>query len=303
MKIKWYRFVLYILLTSSCRVLCLFPRVCVQRMADVIGTCVYYALGKERVKVRRHLAFAYADALSDAEVSDKAKKVFINFAQVLGDLILLSRMSVAGMSRLVVDDPSNTQRFQQALKKENGVIFVAAHIGNWELMAAYVANNICGDVPVTVIGRRIYYERYNKVLVDLRKRFGVETVYRDSSFKSIVRTLKRGECVGILPDQDVDSIPGIFVDFFGKPAYTTDSPARLAYMTGAVIVPAFMVRDKDVYRLFMDEPIEFNRDNDKDAEIRAITQKLSSIIEKYVRQNPEQWGWMHNRWKTKQDAL
>jgi len=300
-KVKYRRYVLYCLLTSTRIIIAWFPRAIVLALMRMVSQLVYYGLPKERKKVMRHLRFAYGEELSDKEMQRIAKGMFTHFGRFLGDLILMWNMSIDQMKALVDIDEAMLERIKQGSSEGRGVIIVTGHMGSWELLATYLKSTVYHATPTYVIARRLYFEPYNNDLVSLRKRFNIDSFYRDNSFREIIRMLRKGYAIGILPDQDVSSIPGIFVDFFGKKAYTTDAPARLAYSTGAVIMPLFMLAKGDRYALHMDAMIEVNNNADKHAEIERITQELSSVIEKTIRAHPEQWGWMHNRWKTKEE--
>ncbi len=274
------------------------PRAIVLWIAHGVGIVLFYSLRREKKKVISHLAFAYKGTLGEEAIEHLAREVFVNFALTLADLLLMWKMSVKKIKMLVELSPENEERLKRIIGEPRGIVFTASHLGNWELLSAYMAIRFDHSRKTQVIGKRIYFEPYNKLLVRLRERFYTETVYRDTSFKTIVKTLKDKGAIGILPDQDIDSIPGIFVDFFGQPAYTTDAPARLAYLAEAVIVPFYMVRSGKKYKMLIDDFIYVDHNKPKDQEIREVTQKISLSIEKYVKCYPAQWGWNHNRWKT-----
>jgi len=106
----------------------------------------------------------------------------------------------------------------------------------------------------------------------------------------------------VLADQDMDSVDGVFVDFFGKPAYTPKAPAKLVMASGASMVPIFMIRKKDnTYKMVIEKPILPDETGDREQQIKEYTQGYSSILEKYVREYPEQWVWVHSRWKSRPD--
>jgi KDO2-lipid IV(A) lauroyltransferase len=116
--------------------------------------------------------------------------------------------------------------------------------------------------------------------------------------------LKKGEIVGLLPDQDMDRIRGIFVDFFGKPAYTMTAPVKFAMASEAPILPAFMVRmPGDRYKLVLGELIRPGADGDRHQAIRKYTEAWMKSFEKMIRDYPAQWGWMHNRWRTTPEMI
>jgi Kdo2-lipid IVA lauroyltransferase/acyltransferase len=303
LKFKPYRYIFYYLLRIGMFFLNAMPRMIVLAWARSLGFILSYLLQREKNKVIYNLSFAYKGTLDKNTIERLARDVFINFALTLADLLLMWKMPVKKVKAIIDISPENEEKLQRILREPVGIVFTASHLGNWELLSAYMAIRFNHSRKTQVIGKRIYFDPYNKLLVRLRERFYTETVYRDTSFKTIVKTLKNGGAIGILPDQDVDSIPGIFVDFFDRPAYTTDAPARLAYLAKAVIVPFYMIRSGNKYQMMIDDFIYFDYSKDKDVEIRNITQKISLSIEKQVKQYPAQWGWTHNRWKTKPTAV
>src|SRR6185503_11675146 len=106
-----------------------------------------------------------------------------------------------------------------------------------------------------VIARCIYYERYDRLLVDVRSQMKLETIYRDDSPRRVLRALKENRVLGVVADQDVDTVEGVFVDFFGQPAYTPAAPARLAAATGAALIPCFIIREGMYHRIVIEPPV------------------------------------------------
>jgi KDO2-lipid IV(A) lauroyltransferase len=135
----------------------------------------------------------------------------------------------------------------------------------------------------------------------MRTRFGSNTLDKTKSARQMFRTLENGELLGILADLNVQEKEGVFVDFFGVPASTTTSIAKLALKTGAVVLPAFAVWEeaKRKYVVYLEPPIEYEKTQDGEADIVDLTQKITSLVEKYVRKYPEQWLWIHKRWNTR----
>jgi KDO2-lipid IV(A) lauroyltransferase len=182
------------------------------------------------------------------------------------------------------------------MAKGKGVIIVTGHFGNWEIMP--ITLKIKG-YPGAVVGRRIYFEKYDRYLNSLRAYHGVNIIYRDESPRKILKIIRSGGIVGIVADQDVDSVEGVFVDFLGREAYTPAGPAALAKVTGAALIPAFMIRQGSKHRLIFDRPIELVDTGDKDKDLITNTQAWSDVVASYIRKYPDQWVWMHRRWKTK----
>ena len=190
----------------------------------------------------------------------------------------------------------NRERLDKAYEKGKGIIVLTAHFGSWELMAAALRENNC---PGVTIGRRIYFKKYDDFLNRLRKSRDVEVIYRDESPRKMLKTLKKNWIVGIVADQDVDSVDGVFVNFFGQAAYTPTGPVALAKASGAVLLPVFIIREGSRHTIAIDEPIELRDTGDKEADLIYNTQKWSDVVESYIRRYPDQWVWMHRRWKTK----
>jgi KDO2-lipid IV(A) lauroyltransferase len=176
-----------------------------------------------------------------------------------------------------------------------GGIFVTGHIGNWELSAAYAAKK---GYPVNVVAKRIYLEALNQKLVTMRERMGVRTLYRDLSMRTMIRHLQENEFLGIVPDQDVRRIGGIFVDFFGRPAYTPVGPALLALASGAPILMVRDIRTGPRHLLAFDPPFYAERKGPREQEVRRLVTRYTNRLEEFIREHPDQWVWFHRRWRT-----
>jgi KDO2-lipid IV(A) lauroyltransferase len=151
-----------------------------------------------------------------------------------------------------------------------------------------------------VIARRVNNEGVNRSLLQLRSQLGVNTILRETGFGSqrqILGALARNEILGILMDQDT-KVDGVFVDFFGRPAYTPKGPVALALATGAVLLPVFILRQPDDTHKISFLPIyQLQLSGDKEADMLRNTAQLTRIIEEQIRQTPQQWVWMHQRWR------
>jgi KDO2-lipid IV(A) lauroyltransferase len=265
------------------------------RIAAGGAALVFRVLKKERQKTIRNLTAAFGGCKPPAEIEAIARKVFVNLSKNLIDWILLDRMSEDTLKGLV--DIEGREKIERVLSHGKGVIVLTAHIGNWEYLAAYVALFIR---PGGVVGRKVYIDQYDRLLVEMRRKKKIETIYSTDSPKRILKILKDNCVVGILPDQDVGYLNGVFVDFFGRQAYTPTGPAAISLASGAAIVPAFLIRqDDDRFRIHTEEPISVSDTGDKKKDIFENTQKWSAVCERYILRYPDQWVWMHNRWKTR----
>ena len=298
MKRKPYRFFLYLLLKFLRIIVIISPYDIAVFLGGFLGNLAYYVLSKYRKITLENLRGAFTAEKSEKEVEEIAKGVFRNLGKTGAECLSLHKFGGKTLKRIMNEE--DFRPLFDMLSKGKGVIAIGSHSGNWEMTSVCAA---AFGLDVTVIGRRIYYPPYNRFLVSIREEKGVKTLYRDD--KNILRkslaVLKANKVLGIVPDQDVDSVDGVFVNFFGKPAYTPTGPAIIAMLSGAPLLPTFTVREKEKLRLLIDEPIYFEGSGDSKKDIRDYTQKWSDVVEKYIRRYPSMWVWMHKRWKTKPD--
>jgi len=293
MKIKTKRYYLYYLGVCGGLLANVLPLKLGLWFVGFVGKVLFAILPKARREMRNNLKSAFPEK-KDAEIDRIAKEVFSNLGKNAVELVSFRKLTPRTLDKWVVADGAY-EKIDRVLSKGKGVIMLASHFGNWELISAYFTLR---GYDGTVIARRIYFHKYDKGINRLRNYMGVGVIYRDDSPKKILRVLKKNAMLGILADQDVDSVEGVFVDFFGRPTYTPKAPVALALASGAPIVPCFMIREKNRHRLVLEEPMELEEKSDKQETIRFNTQKWSRIVESYIRRYPEQWVWMHRRWKT-----
>jgi len=297
-KTKWYRPVLYICAQFFLKVLRLIPRTVALNMARIIARVSFWVVVRERKKTIANLTNAFDSIYTPKEIAHIAQNVFKHSALTACDFALFPKLTAEDVRDMVTFH--GIEKLEHIVRRQaKGGIVLTAHIGNWELLGASL--NKAGYYG-PVIAKEIYYSGYNNLIHSLRASQGVEIVYRGESPKSMLQTLKKGGLIGILPDQDIEGIDGIFVDFFGKPAYTPTGPAKLAITARVPIIPMFMIRNNNRYDLYVEDCIEatLQPDEDKQTAIHRITREWNNCIEQYIKKYPEQWAWMHNRWKTKQ---
>jgi KDO2-lipid IV(A) lauroyltransferase len=153
-------------------------------------------------------------------------------------------------------------------------------------------------IPAYAIGKRLGNEKLNDLLFASRGKKGVPTLARGSSYKTILRVLTENNLIGILIDQDTD-VRGVFVDFYGKPAYTPIGAAMLAMDSGAPVLPMFYLKNPDdTYEFIIEKEIPLVMTGNRRQDMKENTKRFHKVIEKYIKRYPTQWVWMHNRWKT-----
>ena len=294
MKYKLRRYILYYLARSAAFFARLVP-LCVLRPAGgLLGRVVYQVLPRYRRLTLENLKAAFSGEKSDPEIKKIAAKVFENLGKNAAELLNFPKINRGNLEKLV--KIKGLEKLDGALAHGNGVILITAHFGNWELLA--ISMRLKG-YKGAAIARRIYFEKYDNFLNRLRGIHDVDVIYRDDSPKKVLRVLKGNGIMGILADQDVDSVDGVFVDFFGMPAYTPSGPVLLAVSSGAKIVPAFIIRRNGSHELVIEDPIELDDTGEKEKDVVTNTQRWSAVVESYIKRYPEQWVWMHRRWKTK----
>jgi Kdo2-lipid IVA lauroyltransferase/acyltransferase len=190
------------------------------------------------------------------------------------------------------------ENFASAREQGKGVLFLTGHMSAWEL--APYAQALFGS-PLHFLVRPIDNPRVDALIMKYRCLSGNLPIEKNQSARAVLKVLRDGGTVGILADQNTGLNEGVFVDFFGIPASTTAGLARFAQHTGAAVVPGFLHWDDALrkYRLCFEPSIELASTGDESADIRENTQRFTRVIENYVRRHPDQWLWVHRRWKTR----
>jgi KDO2-lipid IV(A) lauroyltransferase len=249
---------------------------------------------------RRHLAIAkenLARAFPEwdaARVDRTARGVYAHFAAVILDLLWLSRRSRARLLSLV--ECEGQEHYLAAKAAGRGILFVTGHFGHWEVNAL---NHAYVHEPVGVIARPLDNPALDERLTAFRRRGGNVIISKWQALSQTMRMLRAGKGVAVLIDQNVQEKDGIFVDFFGRPAATTTVAAAIALKTGCAIVPVkALLLPNGRYRLSYEPVVTWQPGGDRASDVAGLTQRLTQIIEGWVRENPDQWLWLHRRWKT-----
>jgi KDO2-lipid IV(A) lauroyltransferase len=293
MKLKFSRYYLYYWGRCLAFIFYVLPLKMGLYIAALLGRLVFSLTPKYRRETIDNLRSAFPDK-AEGEIRDIAVGVFENLGRMAVELVSFPKINKSNIDDFVQVENSNI--FDGELKKGKGAIVLTAHFGNWELLAATIRLK---GYPGAAVGRRIYFHKYDKYLNYLRKTSDVNVIYRDQPPRVFLRVLRANGILGMLADQDVDSVEGVFVDFFGRPAYTPVGPAVLAIASGAPIIPVFMIRDHGKHRMVIDKPVEIADTGNKEADILIATKRWSDVVESYIRRYPDQWVWMHRRWKTR----
>ncbi len=294
-KKKPYRFVLYLAARVVAAALNGLPRQAALSLARWGGWMAYRLVPRQREAILKNLRFAFGSSKSEQEIQVLGRKVLEHFAETGIEILRFPTLTPAAIPKFV-DMGNVIEVYRSLLAAGRGLISITAHLGNWELLAGAVVSH---GVETAVVARRIYYKPYDRWVVDLRQALGVRTIYRDNSARQLLTFLKNNGVVGMLPDQDVEGLSGVFVDFLGHPAYTPVAPVKLSLASGAPILTNFLVRETgDRYRVILGEIIRPQIETTREEAVQKYTEAWMKEFEKVVCQYPEQWAWMHDRWKT-----
>ena len=267
-----------------------------------VGKNIGYAIGSLIPKLkktgRRNLEIALPELSAD-EKEKILRGTFESLGRHLGFVSHFRKFEREDIHTLV--EVVGKEHFDTAHEAGRGILFFTGHFGSWEVF------NLLP--PAFGYGMNILVRRIDNSLVEnfvdnLRTRFGSVTLDKTKSARQMFRVLENGELLGILADLNAQKKEGVFVDFFGVPASTTISIAKLALKTNAVVLPAFAVWNeaKQKYVVHLEPPIDYEKTENAEADIKILTQNITNLVEKYVRQFPEQWLWIHKRWNTRPDS-
>ena len=271
-----------------------FPRTWTSGMADFLGGMLFCVDKKHRGIAMDNLTYAFGHEKQPEEIKKIARQVFINLAKVVFEVgwsLHLKESQFAEHFKI-----SGFRHMKNAYEKGKGVLALTAHFGNWELLS------IIGSIikfPINIVVRPLDFKPLDHFIFNLRTRFGGKIIPKERSIHTIIRSLRRGEIVLLLMDQNVDWYEGVFVDFMGHRACTSKGMALLALKTGAPVVPVFMVREKSGFRAEFGPEIFTVKTGDRQKDIENNTQEYNRVMENFIRRYPDQWFWVHQRWKTK----
>ncbi len=266
------------------------------RFGKSVGRFLAKRFPKLQSAARRNLEIALP-GLSAEEKEKIVRGTFESLGRHLGFVSHFRKFKHEDIRNLI-EVVGKEENFDKGFATGRGVLFFTGHFGSWEVF------NLLA--PAFGYGMNILVRRIDNSLVEnfvdkMRTRFGSVTLDKTKSARKMFRVLENGEILGILADLNAQEKEGVFVDFFGVPASTTTSIAKLALKTGAVVLPAFAVweESKKKYVVYLEPPIEYEKTGNTDEDIKNLTQKITKTVEKYVRKYPEQWLWIHKRWNTR----
>jgi Kdo2-lipid IVA lauroyltransferase/acyltransferase len=274
------------------------PRPLSRGLAIAIAWAVYLLHSRLRRVGMRNLALAFPEK-SHGERARILRGEFTSLGRQLAELCQFPKYTLENAKKVIVYD--GFENYQRAFERGKGVLFLTAHLGGWELSAFFHSMN---GHPLHIVMRPMDNVYLDDMIRRYRTMHGNTVVDKNDFVRGLLSAMKKGEVVGILMDTNMTPPQGEFVDFFGIPACTASGLARIALRTDAAVVPACTIWDPVLrkYRLRFDPAVELIRSGDIDADVLANTAQFTKIIESYVRRYPEQWLWVHRRWKTRPEG-
>ena len=260
-----------------------------------LGRSGYYFSGRLRRTGLRNLELAFPE-MRQSERRRLLRGCFENLGRLLG---VFSQFGTAAPQTLQsMIECEGLEHIEAARQSGHGTILFTGHVGAWELSS--FALSLFG-YPLSFLVRRIDNPKIEDLVDQRRKRLGNRTIDKRSAAREMLQILQIGGTLGILVDLNTLDREGIFVDFFDVPASTTFMLAKLAVRTESAVLPVFAPWDRQRRRFLLkiDEPLRFERSGDDEDDVRRLTQLFTDVVEKYVRRYPDQWLWIHRRWKTR----
>src|SRR5262245_36998983 len=288
----------YTLALLIIRLFAAMPRSVAYRTAKRLAWLGFHVARRQRRAGLRNLEMAFPE-LSGTAREDILRGSFDNLGRLLVEFTHLPELNKGNVCQYVVHD--GLENYLEGLRRGRGVIFMTAHFGAWELSS--FAHAVYG-YPLRFVVRPIDNRRVENLISHYRTLSGNVPIQRRMAARDILCALRNNEAVGILFDQNTTQSEGVFAEFFGVPAATTPSIALLALRTGAAVVPGFLIWDETLgkHRLRLDPPVDLIDTGNRERDVLENTRAFNKILENYIRKHPDQWLWIHRRWKTRPDG-
>src|SRR6202795_557210 len=271
------------------------PRAVARGLAAGTVRLLLLLLPKMRKTAEFNLRLAFPE-WSEAQRRAVLNGMARNLGWMAAEFARLPRYTRENIENVVVLD--GHENFLAGKNRGKGVIYLTGHIGAWELSS--FAHALYG-FPLHYMARPLDNAPVDALVNRYRCLSGNQAIFKNESARAVLKILREAGTVGILADQNTMPEEGVFVEFFGKAACTTTGLARVALHTDAAVVPGYAYWDEGLgkYRLRFEPPVELVRTGDSEQDIFVNTQKFAKVIEGIIRKHPEQWVWVHARWKTR----
>jgi len=275
------------------------PSFIINNILDFLAFIAYLVNKKHRKIAQVNLDLAFGNRKTQEQKEEIIKRCYRNILYNLAEFVKNQGATKEEILEKVVF--KNEDFLLDAIKEKRKVIVTTAHYGNWELMSLAIAAKFSS---VSIVGRDLDSNVMNEILKDNREQFDIELISKDGAMKGMMKALKQNRTLGILVDQNTAENEGLLIDFFDKKARHTPSAAILARKFDAIIIPCFIKTDDfKSYEVSFYEPIQTKVSEDKDADILNSVKKQADITQKIIEEKPDEWFWLHQRWKNQYESL
>jgi KDO2-lipid IV(A) lauroyltransferase len=271
------------------------PQDVARRLAAMAARLLYTMLPRLRRTAEFNLRVAFPE-WDEARRRGVIRGMVRNLGWMTAEFARFPRYTRENIEKVVILE--GHENFLNGQRRGKGVLYLTGHIGAWELSS--FAHALYG-FPLHYMARPLDNGRVDGLVNRYRCLSGNQPIFKNESARALLKILKEAGTVGILADQNTMPEEGVFVDFFGKSACTTTGIARVALHTEAAVVPGYAYWDDSIekYRLRFEPAVELVRTGDSERDVFVNTQKFAKVIEEIIRKHPEQWVWVHARWKTR----
>jgi KDO2-lipid IV(A) lauroyltransferase len=272
-----------------------FPRTVARVLAASVTSLLFRLQPKLQKTAEFNLRLAFPD-WTDARQKEVTRRMVRNLGWMAAEFAGFPRLTKRNIEKVVILE--GHENFLEGRRRGNGVLYLTGHIGAWELSS--FAHALYG-YPLHYMARPLDNRRLDALVNQYRCSSGNQPIFKNESARVMLKILKDSGTIGILADQNTMPEEGVFVDFFGESACATTGIARVALHTGAAVVPGYAYWDETIqkYRLCFEPPVELVRTGDTARDVLENTQRFAKAIERIIRKHPDQWVWVHQRWKTR----
>ena len=273
------------------------PRRAGMSLGRGIGRLAYFLVTRRRRLAHDNLSMALGETLSERDIRNTALASFQFLGMNIADFFYLLTLKREGIGHLTSIE--GEENLIAALNMGKGGLILSSHLGSWDMLSAGL---VLRGYPVALITKVSRSETLNRIWMGYRQKMGLKLFMGRGTMKESLRHLKNGGLVAFALDQNARRKEGVFVPFFGREACTITSLALLARRTGAPVIPLYIYRDGDVHRIVVEKAFLHDSMADAAADLLERTRIYTQWTEKIVRLHPQQWTWLHDRWKTRPEG-
>ena len=275
-------------------IIALTPRSTGKAMARMIASIWFRLDHRHRTITLENLTHAYGHTLPPHEIRSIAGQVFTHFIMIIFRIAWGRTIDLKHFSRWFTI--TGMDNYHAAARQKKGILFLTGHVGSWELFPFFYAHTGLVHKGASVF-RPLRSPALERFITELRQRFGGNMFPLKKALAHIIETLENQGTALLLMDQSTKPHKGTVIEFFGRKTYANKGMARLALSTGAPVVPMFLIQKNDGYLIVIEPEIAFVDTGDEDTSLQVNTQNYNRAIENMINKYPEQYFWMHNRWK------